>query len=420
MTRINHTGRFRIVAAASMVAALAATGCSLGDQSAPSLTGPSEFGLSVTMTASPDQLPRDGSSQSVISVIARDAQGRPVANQRMTIGLSSGAAAASASEVITDASGRATFSITAPTMGSVVSGNQLVIFLTPIGGNFDNAAARSLSIALIGPSNTTLPNASFTVSPAVPEVNQLASFDATPTTDEGAQCLDACTYTWNFDDGGTATGRVVTHRFTTARPYNVALTVTDASGVEVSLRQLVNVSSPAAPTVLLTVAPNPPILNQQATFTATATPAANHSIVQYEWNFGDGTTSSTSVRTVTKTYSALGTIAVTVRAIDDLGQMGAASLTLTIGSGINATFTISPTNPRANTAVNFNAASSTPSNGATISQYDWDWGDGSTSSSSSPTIQHTYTVDRIFVVRLTITDSQGRVGTITQNVTVAP
>ena len=115
----------------------------------------------------------------------------------------------------------------------------------------------------------------------------------------------------------------MTHSFSVARSYNVALTVTDAAGIVVTARQFVTPLAPASPTVTLAVVPNPPLVNQQATFTATATPAPNHSIVQYDWNFGDGTNATTFSRTTTKTYTTMGTFAVVVRATDDLGQVGA-------------------------------------------------------------------------------------------------
>src|SRR4030095_13294819 len=108
----------------------------------------------------------------------------------------------------------------------IVPGNQIVVSVTPVGNNADNALPRRISIALTGVSNSTAPAPAFTVAPQNPEINQIATFDATTTTDEGAQCLDNCSYAWNFDDGTTGTGRVFTHSFTVARAYNVQLSVT--------------------------------------------------------------------------------------------------------------------------------------------------------------------------------------------------
>jgi PKD repeat protein len=422
MKRILNFVRRRIYVGVILTAAFVAAGCGLSDPAAPSLTGPSEFGQSVTLTASPDQLPRDGSSQSVVTVFVRDAQSRPVANQRLAVGLSSAAALVSAVEVITDPTGRATFAMTAPPENAVVQNNEIVISVIPIGGNFDNAAARTVTIRLVGVSNTTLPVPAFATSPAAAEINQVITFDATTTTDEGTQCLDLCAYTWDFDDGSAGIGRIVTHTFTTARGFNVLLSVRDAAGNVVNLRRIVNVVTPAAPTVTLTVAPNPPIVNQLATFMVTATPAANHAVQRFEWNFGDGNTTTTTASTVTKTYAALGIYTVTVRAIDDLGSAGSASLQLNIttgvATGINATFFFSPTNPSTGQTVFFNANESTPSNGATITEYRWDWGDGTETVTTSPTTGKVFGIVKSYVVQLTITDSQGRISRTRQNISV--
>src|SRR5687768_7443543 len=61
--------------------------CGIDKATAPALTGPSEFGLSVTMSANPDHLPRDGASQSTVTLTVRDENGRPLARtQRFALG----------------------------------------------------------------------------------------------------------------------------------------------------------------------------------------------------------------------------------------------------------------------------------------------------------------------------------------------
>ena len=54
--------------------------CTMTKQEAPDLSGPSEFSTSVAVAISPDVLPQDGASQSVITLTARDAQGQPLRN----------------------------------------------------------------------------------------------------------------------------------------------------------------------------------------------------------------------------------------------------------------------------------------------------------------------------------------------------
>ena len=404
--------------------AMTAAACGIDKQSAPTLAGPSEFGLSIVAAASPDQLPRDGSSQSIVVLTVRDDKSRPVSGQRLGVAVAAGSAPGvglSESEVVTGSDGRASFGVIAPPQ-SAVGSSQITIRITPIGGNFDNAVARTVTIALTGIANASTPAPAFVVTPVTPEVLQAATFNASGTTDENKPCNDACTYSWDFDDGATAAGRIVTHAYATGRIYAVTLTVTDAAGTTASLRQLVTVTAPAAPTVVLAVSPNPPTVGQQATFTATATPAPNHSIVRYAWIFGDGTSNTTTAATVTKTYNAAGTYVVTVTATDDLAQAVSASKTITLDSGITfpvPAFTVSPTKPTVGDTVNLNAGGVTASNGATVVSYAWDFGDGTLPQTvAGPTTTHGglaggFVLVRTYLVRLTVTDSHGRTATAT-------
>jgi PKD repeat protein len=57
----------------------------------------------------------------------------------------------------------------------------------------------------------------------------------------------------------------------------------------------------------------------------------------------------------------------------------------------------------------FNANESTPSNGASITNYHWNWGDNTADEdTSNAVITHTFGSVNSFQVQLTITDSQGR------------
>ncbi|MBI4887015.1 MAG: PKD domain-containing protein [Acidobacteria bacterium] len=399
----------------ALAAGLLAAGCTLDTVSQPDLAAPSEFGMSIGLTALPDQVPRDGSSQSVVTVTVRNPTGRPVVGQRLSLTASVGTL--SETEVVTNSGGQATFAFVAPSSNAL--GNSATISVTPIGTDAGNALPRTITIAFIGESNRTRPSPSFTATPASPEANAAVRFDASATTDEGAVCLDACSYSWSFGDGSSGSGRIVTHAFTAARIYTVTLTVTDASGASASTASTVTVSAVAAPTITLAVSPDPPLAGQQATFTATPSIASGHSAVRYVWDFGDATTQTTTGPTATKTYSKVGTYVATVTVTDDVGQSASASKQLAItGSGVTASFTVSPTGPKTGDVVQFNGASSTASAGATISKWAWDFGDGETSDETDATTTHKFTAVRTFVVRLTVTDTEGRTGTTTKEVAV--
>lgn len=69
---------------------------------------------------------------------------------------------------------------------------------------------------------------SFTVSPTNPRVNQLAQFDGSASTVAAGRTITG--YAWDFGDGGTSTGPIVSHQYLAAGNYMVRLLVTDSAG----------------------------------------------------------------------------------------------------------------------------------------------------------------------------------------------
>ncbi len=59
-------------------AAMVLGSCTVKETEAPSLTGPSETGLSLATSVTPDVLDQDGVSQAVVEVVTRGPDGRPV------------------------------------------------------------------------------------------------------------------------------------------------------------------------------------------------------------------------------------------------------------------------------------------------------------------------------------------------------
>ena len=392
----------------ALVSGLLVTGCSLENGEAPAVIGPSEFGLSVTLTASPDQLPRDGTSQSIVTVTVRDEASRPVAGRRLIASATAGSL--SESDVVTGSEGRATFSFTAPAPGTI--GDAALLSVVPVGDNGGNSVPRTLAINFIGPSNRTAPVPSFEIVPTNPERGAPVRFDASKTTDEGVPCLDKCTYSWDFGDGSSATGRIVSHTYSAGRAFTVTLTVTDPAGSTESLVRVINVSAVDAPTGLLNVTPDPPFVDKQAVFTSAQKAATGHSIERYEWDFGDGTTASSTTPSIAKTFTAIGIYVVTVSAFDDLGQAGIAVKTVTVGSSVTApvaVFTVAPSSPTAGVQATFIGTSSTVGAGATIANYSWNAGDGQVFDSGTTATQAvTYGAAGTYVATLTVTDSLGR------------
>jgi PKD repeat protein len=409
---------FRLAAAAALAASLSA--CGIESQDAPSLLGPSGFAQSVSLSASPDRLPRDGSSQSLVTVFVRNESGQGVTGQRVALATDIGTL--SQSEVMTGGDGRATFTLTAPPAGTV--GSAIEVFATPLAANAADSVRRSLSIALTGIANATAPAPSFTVSPTAPVLMENVMFDASATTDENAPCMDTCTYAWDFGTDGTATGRIVTRQFETAGTYPVRLTVTDAAGSSALRIQNVSVGEGAAPSATFTFSPSAPALFESVSFNAEASrvgvPGRTFTA---QWNFGDGTTGSGL--TTTHAYSTLGTYTVTLTLTDSAGVQATTTQSVTIGAGVVAAFTFSPTDPSVGDAVFFDAEASLGAAGfggrSPIVEYIWNFGDSTaTTTTSERIVQHTYGTASEYVVVLTVVDSAGRRATTRQSISIEP
>jgi PKD repeat protein len=208
--------------AAVLCAAAAFGACTVSEQSAPSLAGPSGFGLSLGLTASPDTIQRDGSSVSKIAVVARDESGAAVARQ-VILETSAGRLSPASVTTTTDESRPATVDFIAPGRNEAV--NVVTIEASALGGDYANVRSTTLNIRVLGPD---VPVARFTVTPEVPIVDAQAVFDAsTSTVGFGEELV---TYVWNFGDGSTAQGPIVTKEFDAAGTYPVTLRVVDTLG----------------------------------------------------------------------------------------------------------------------------------------------------------------------------------------------
>ena len=332
----------RAIGAAVLLLAAMAASCGLEKQSAPDLAGPSEFGTSLTITATPDSLIQDGASQSVINVQARDANGTPRANLGLRIEGTSSVAQIpvvfTQTFVRTDAQGRASFGLVAPPPPAVTPATPPVITVrvTPENTDFGSSSPRAVQVALVAPEGTPPANndpvPSFTIMPAVGIINQNITFDASATMDEGQPCGSRCTYLWDFGDFTTGNGITVNKSYTLPATYTVTLTVRDDRGAVVSVQRSVAVSGPAAPVANFTVTPSSPIANATATFNAsTSTVGTGATITQYAWDFGDGGATVTSTTpAVQKTYGAAGTYLVTLTVTDSLGRQATRVSTLTV------------------------------------------------------------------------------------------
>ena len=435
-----------IAAAGTALALASMTACSVHQTETPALSGPSTLALSMSISSSPQAITQNGADASVVTVkvIFTDPTtgstgpkaNIPIRFDMAVNGVLQDYGTLSARNAVTAADGTARVTYTAPPMplgGSTGSGCngvpgqcvQVVATTTDSTAATSSGASASgaATIALVPPGvilpPAFTPKAAFTFLPAVITVGQQVTFDASTScpTDASGNCTTTngsiTSYFWTFGDGTTGSGKTITHSYGAANTYVVSLTVTSDRALTASTSQGVQVGLPNAPTADFSVSPSAAIAGQTIFFSADASNAANgHNIVQYSWNYGDGTTDSG--QDVSHAYAQAGTYNVVLTIIDDAAQKATKTVQVAISSGNPiALFTASPAGGH---TMNFDGSASTAFNNATIVNYSWAFGDGQFGTGQTP--NHPYGVAGSFNVRLTVTDSNGRTGSTSQSVTV--
>lgn len=227
---------------ACLAAAVLLAGCTVHQDEAPALTGPSEFALSVSMSASPDTLASGGVQQAAISVFARDAAGSPRANVTFRLntildGTLVDFGTLSVPQVVTGADGRGTAIYTIPKFSPFMAGTpsrKVTIVATPVGTDYNTAVPYSVAVLVIPPPVPTSvagsPSASLLASATNVKVGQLVTFDASGSlAAPGASIVD---YYWDFGDNllNEEKGVDASHAWASPGTFTVVLGVVDNLG----------------------------------------------------------------------------------------------------------------------------------------------------------------------------------------------
>ena len=142
--------------------------------------------------------------------------------------------------------------------------------------------------------------------------------------------------TLDFGDGrvqslGAISGSTsVQHTFNEPNTYTVRATATEASGFVEQVATSVTILPGQPPGVTITASDSTPTVNQIITLTATVT-GATSTIQAYQWEFGDGTTATTTGPQITKSYAAPGTKVIRVTVVQTVGPSGQGQTTVDVG-----------------------------------------------------------------------------------------
>ena len=224
------------------------------------------------------------------------------------------------------------------------------------------------------------PRADFTATPSTGSAPLSVQFrDAS---DTGSEAVTG--RVWDFGDGTTATVEDPLHIYQQPGVYTVSLTVTTAAGPDTERKTGFITVDPA---VSFTLSPASGTVPATVTFTDT-TAAAPLAILGWEWDFGDGATST--VQHPVHTYTEAGSYTVTLTVTTDQGTASAAQ-TAGVRLRPQAAFSGDPlAGAGAPHVVQF--TDETAPGNLTIRGWDWNFGDGTHSTQQNPS--HTFTTTR--------------------------
>jgi gliding motility-associated-like protein len=206
---------------------------------------------------------------------------------------------------------------------------------------------------------------------------------------------------WFFGDGTSSTVQNPLHAYQDTGYFDVMLIVgNDGCFDTLVLNQYIHIKPPIA---IFSVD-----LDCNNHFTKTFTDQSIGAD-QWNWDFGDGNTST--LQNPVHTYAATGTYTVSLTVVNLSTGCDYTKTMIIVIADEHAAFTATVTEICKNTAADFTATSlHTP---AAIINYDWDFGDGGTGTGA--TISHVYVQAGLYTVRLIITDVNGCMDTLVRN-----
>jgi len=171
------------------------------------------------------------------------------------------------------------------------------------------------------------------------EKNEIVTFDASSSTDDGRIEY----YFFDFNDGtnsGPTTIPKVTHKYSLGGIYNVTLIVIDNFGVASLVSDLAKVTILVSnPVPRFTYWPQYPVVGQSIIFNASASYDPDGTIDSYKWDFGDSNISVVTTPTITHAYMAPGTYEINLTVTGNDGLTDSIQKSITIDK-ISSTMTI--------------------------------------------------------------------------------
>jgi PKD repeat protein len=265
---------------------------------------------------------------------------------------------------------------------------------------FNEASTYIITLTATGKGGTDTYTKTITVS-APPTTKPIAGFTYSPSQNLVAPAKIAFTnistnansYNWDFGDGTASTTASPTKEFTKAGTYKVKLTATGKNESN-SFTADITISAAATTTQPVADFSYSPSSNLTAPIKITFSNASKNAD-SYNWDFGDGSTST--VASPTKEFTKAGDFVVKLTATDSKKQSAQKSVTISVKAA-----TVVPTADYTWSASNLKVTFTNTSKNA--NSYQWNFGDGTTSTSTNPT--HDYAKAGTYNVSLKASDGK--------------
>ncbi|MFL6068855.1 MAG: PKD domain-containing protein, partial [Gaiellaceae bacterium] len=275
-------------------------------------------------------------------------------------------------------------------------------------------AALLLGIAPASAAGPLPPNiTSVSFSPQLPQTGQNIQFSAVATDDNAGGGISG--YAWDFDNNGTTDSTqqtpTLTGGFATGGDHKVTVTVTESEGLTASSSRLVHVHALNLPPIVNNVVVDRQSVRAGAEiqFFANAFDPDSNATLTYEWDFGDGGTSTDASPLHTYAPVADTNYVATVEVTDGDGAAATQSVAVPVHVGNRPPvidFASSfAANPAPGDDVDMEVDATDDATGEDDLAYSWTFGDGQTSTERFPTTS--YLAAGFYPVTVAVDDLEG-------------